>query len=75
LLEQLPLFMHPYFELSVELKKNKNRYLEAFASEARFKQIQHALVQKLMYLRWVYRNHFMQIRLKRDSSIPKTSRM
>jgi histone-lysine N-methyltransferase SETD2 len=76
-LEQLPFFMHPYFEnvmdvagdghcgfrvvsglieesvdsynmvrldLSVELKKNKERYLEVFANEERLDEIKHAVV-------------------------------
>jgi hypothetical protein len=31
-------------DLSVELKKNKEKYLEVFASQKRFNQIKHALV-------------------------------
>jgi hypothetical protein len=35
-----------HLDLSVELKKNKKRYLEVFVSEVRFNQIKHALVSE-----------------------------
>jgi hypothetical protein len=35
-------------DLSIELRKNKKRYLEVFASEKRFNEIKHGLVSELV---------------------------